>query len=84
MGKNKNWHLLMSHCRYFDKSFIEMFLQDSLLVDQDSLLVKRRKRQSLTRGPLQNIPFYCNRLIWLVIMATKMQNLRKNIKESTP
>ena len=27
MGKNENWHLLLSHCRYFDKGFIEMFLE---------------------------------------------------------
>ena len=26
-GKNENWHLLLSHCRYFDKSFTEMFLE---------------------------------------------------------
>ena len=26
MGKNKKkWHLLLSHCRYFDKSFTKMF-----------------------------------------------------------
>ena len=25
-GKNANWDLLLSHCRYFDKSFTEMFL----------------------------------------------------------
>ena len=28
-GKNENWHLLLSHCRYFDKSFAEMFLEKS-------------------------------------------------------
>ena len=27
MGKHENWHLLLSHCRYFDKSFTEMFLE---------------------------------------------------------
>ena len=27
--KNENWHLLLSHCRYFDKTFIEMFLERS-------------------------------------------------------
>ena len=27
MRKNKNWHLLLSHCRYFDKSFTEMYLE---------------------------------------------------------
>ena len=26
MGKNENWHLLLSHCRYCDKSLTEMFL----------------------------------------------------------
>ena len=25
-GKNENWHLLLSHCRYFGKSFSEMFV----------------------------------------------------------
>ena len=25
--KKENWHLLLSHCRYFDKSFTEMFLE---------------------------------------------------------
>ena len=24
MGKNENWHLLLSHCRYFDKTFTEL------------------------------------------------------------
>ena len=24
-GKRENWPLLLSHCRYFDKSFTEMF-----------------------------------------------------------
>ena len=23
--KNENWHLLLSHCRYFDESCTEMF-----------------------------------------------------------
>ena len=27
MGKNEHCHLLLSHCRYFDKSFTEMFLE---------------------------------------------------------
>ena len=27
MGTNENWHLLLSHCRYFDISFTEMFLE---------------------------------------------------------
>ena len=27
MGKIEKWHLLPSHCRYFDKTFIEMFLE---------------------------------------------------------
>ena len=27
MGKNENWHLLLSHCRFFDKTFTEMFLE---------------------------------------------------------
>ena len=26
-GKNENWHLFLSHCRYFDKSFSEMFVE---------------------------------------------------------
>ena len=26
-GKNENWHLLLFHCRYFDKSFLEMFVE---------------------------------------------------------
>ena len=25
-GKSENWHLLRFHCRYFDKSFLEMFI----------------------------------------------------------
>ena len=25
-GKSESWHLLLSHCRYFDASFTEMFL----------------------------------------------------------
>ena len=28
-GKSENGHLLLSHCRYFDKSFTEMFLEYS-------------------------------------------------------
>ena len=27
MGKNENWHLLQFHCRYFDESFLEMFVE---------------------------------------------------------
>ena len=27
--ENENWRLLLSHCRYFDKSFTEMFLKKS-------------------------------------------------------
>ena len=26
-GKNGNCHLLLSYCRYFDKSFTEIFLE---------------------------------------------------------
>ena len=26
-GKSKNWYLLLSHCRYFDKSFAEMVVE---------------------------------------------------------
>ena len=26
-GKSGNWPLLLSHCRYFDKTFTEMFLE---------------------------------------------------------
>ena len=26
MGKTEKWHLLPSHCRYFDNTYIEMFL----------------------------------------------------------
>ena len=26
-GKSENWHLLISHCRYFDKSFSEIFVE---------------------------------------------------------
>ena len=60
MGKNENWHLLLSHCSYFDKVL---------------------QKCSLT-GPLQNIPFFIvTLLIWLVTMATKRQNLRRNIKK---
>ena len=29
MGKIEKWYLLPSHCRYFNKSFIEMFLEKS-------------------------------------------------------
>ena len=29
MGKIAKWHLLPSHCRYFDKTFTEMFLEKS-------------------------------------------------------
>ena len=29
MGKIEKWHLLSSNCRYFDKTFIEMFLEES-------------------------------------------------------
>ena len=28
-GKSKNRHLLLSHCRYFDKGFTEMFIEKS-------------------------------------------------------
>ena len=27
MVKNENYHLLLCHCRYFDKCFTEMFLE---------------------------------------------------------
>ena len=27
MGKNENWNLLLSHCRYFDRNFTELFLE---------------------------------------------------------
>ena len=27
MRKNENWHLLLSHCRYLDRTFTEMFLE---------------------------------------------------------
>ena len=27
MGKNENWHLLLSQCRYFDKILTRMFLE---------------------------------------------------------
>ena len=26
-GKNESWHLLLPHCRFLDKTFIEMFLE---------------------------------------------------------
>ena len=39
-GKSENWHLLLSHCRYFDKSFAEMFAEWSstkhIILDQTS------------------------------------------------
>ena len=28
-GKNENWYLLLSHCRYVDKSFTEIFREKS-------------------------------------------------------
>ena len=28
-GKSGNWHLFLCYCRYFDKSFTEMFLESS-------------------------------------------------------
>ena len=28
-GKKGNWHLFLCYCRYFDKSFTEMFLEKS-------------------------------------------------------
>ena len=27
IGKNENWYLLLFHCRYFDKSFLEMVVE---------------------------------------------------------
>ena len=39
-GKSENWHLLLTHCRDFDKSFSEMFVEWSstkrLLFDHTS------------------------------------------------
>ena len=39
-GKNENWDLLLSHCRYFHKSFAEMFVEWSstkyIILDQTS------------------------------------------------
>ena len=39
-GKSENWDLLLSHCRYFDKSFAEMFVEWSstkqIILDQTS------------------------------------------------
>ena len=39
-GKSENLHLLLSHCRYFDKSFSKMFVEwcstKHLLFDQTS------------------------------------------------
>ena len=29
MGRVEKWHLLPSHCRYFNKTFIEMFTEKS-------------------------------------------------------
>ena len=29
MGRIEKWHLLPSHCRYFNKTFIEVFLEKS-------------------------------------------------------
>ena len=29
-GRNEKWHLLLIHCRYFDKSFTEISLEKSL------------------------------------------------------
>ena len=26
-GKSENWHLLLFHCRYFDKCFSELFIE---------------------------------------------------------
>ena len=54
--KNENWHLLLSHCRYFDKRNIPWVVLYKTYL------------------------FHCNLLTWLVTMATKRQNLRKNIK----
>ena len=31
MGKIEKWHFLPSHCRYVDKTFIEMFLEMSTI-----------------------------------------------------
>ena len=53
--KNENWHLLLSHCRYFDKFY----------------------RNVPQVGLYKTYLFCCDRLIWLVTMATKKQNLRK-------
>ena len=39
-GKSENWDLLLSHCKYFDKSFTEMFVEWSsakhIILDQAS------------------------------------------------
>ena len=53
-----------------------------LLIADTCILTKVLQKWSLS-GPLQNILFCCNLLIWLVTMATKRQNLRKNSKKST-
>ena len=61
IGRIENWHLLRSHCRYFDKTFIEMSLKKSsfshvcfgpLLIlmicngNQTAKTEKRRKRNN--------------------------------------
>ena len=35
MGIIENWHLLQSHCRHFEKTFIEMFLELSSISDKN-------------------------------------------------
>ena len=39
-GKSENWDLLLSHCKYFDKSFTEMFVEwlstKHIILDQTS------------------------------------------------
>ena len=70
MGKNENWHLLLSHTRYFDR----LLQKCSLNFYKNVLWVVF----------YQTYHFCCNLLIWLVTMATKSQDLRKNIQKSTP
>ena len=30
IGTSENWHLLLSHCKYIDETFTEMFLESPL------------------------------------------------------
>ena len=69
-----------SSCHWLLMGKMKIGIYCCLIAD---ILTKVLQKWSFS-GLLQSIPFFCNLLIWLVTVVTKRQNLRKDIKKSTP